>query len=357
MAQHPLLNSRMRDFSLYEAARMSDEQVLELFQIARWGSITLQACPRCGTYDRHYFRAFRSHWRCKACGHEFSVTSGTMLDGRKLSLSKLLSSIIAFTSAAKGRASLESTRLICLSPKTARTLYGKAREALWRHRETRPLEGNVEADGGYFCGKPRKANRRPPRDVETIAARAAGKKIPASHRRHGYGNQANVRRRKKRRVVMVYREVPAHGGAIRTIARIAMAENNQIAELMAKRYVTPGATVMTDENPAYNSYSANYEHHAVEHSKEFSTPEGVNENQAESYFSRLRRAEYGIYHGFRPEYLGDYANEFAWREDTRRNTEGEKLNQILAWLLAPGVSRWWRGYFQGNHRNFELIEK
>jgi hypothetical protein len=126
---------------------------------------------------------------------------------------------------------------------------------------------------------------------------------------------------------------------------------------MADRYVTAGAQVMTDENPAYNSYSARYQHYTVEHSKEFSTPEGVNENQAESYFSRLRRAEYGIYHGFRPEYLADYANEFAWREDVRRKTEGEKLRELLTWILAPGVSLWWRGYFQGNHRSVELLEK
>ena len=34
--------------------------------------------------------------------------------------------------------------------------------------------------------------------------------------------------------------------------------------------------------------------------------EGVNNNQAESFFSRLRRWKYGVSHGVRPTYLAMY---------------------------------------------------
>ena len=37
-------------------------------------------------------------------------------------------------------------------------------------------------------------------------------------------------------------------------------------------------------------------------------------NQAESFFSRLRRAEIGIHHHISGRYLAGYANEMAWRE-------------------------------------------
>jgi hypothetical protein len=50
--------------------------------------------------------------------------------------------------------------------------------------------------------------------------------------------------------------------------------------------------------------------HQGAHSKD-----GARTNGAESYFSRLRRAERGQYHHTSGEYFGAYARETAWRED------------------------------------------
>jgi hypothetical protein len=47
----------------------------------------------------------------------------------------------------------------------------------------------------------------------------------------------------------------------------------------------------SDELSAYGNLEyIGYTHEAVNHSFEFSTDSGVNQNQAESYFSRLQRA-------------------------------------------------------------------
>ncbi|WP_436315825.1 transposase [Variovorax sp. LjRoot84] len=58
---------------------------------------------------------------------------------------------------------------------------------------------------------------------------------------------------------------------------------------MAKKYIVRDAQVHTDEHPAYAEFMARYEHRTVNHSTEFSTDDGVSNNQAESYFSRMRR--------------------------------------------------------------------
>ena len=50
--------------------------------------------------------------------------------------------------------------------------------------------------------------------------------------------------------------------------------------------------------------------------------EGVCTNQAESYFSRLRRAEIGTHHHIAGPYLHAYAGEMSWREDNRRVSNG-----------------------------------
>lgn len=76
--------------------------------------------------------------------------------------------------------------------------------------------------------------------------------------------------------------------------------------------------VRTDECPVYISFSAHFKHETVEHSKEYSTINGVSNNQAESFFSRPRRSEYGVFHRMMARYMRDYMLEMAWREDNRK---------------------------------------
>ena len=56
-----------------------------------------------------------------------------------------------------------------------------------------------------------------------------------------------------------------------------------------------------------------------------------------------------------PKYLHDIAIEMAWREDMRRETEGIKLRSLLTAIFRYGLSKWWRGYWQGHNRNGELL--
>lgn len=53
-------------------------------------------------------------------------------------------------------------------------------------------------------------------------------------------------------------------------------------------------------------------------------------------------------------HLLDYAQEFAWREDVRTRTEVEKLKDLVKRVFSCGLSRWWRGYWQGHHRAGEF---
>ena len=73
---------------------------------------------------------------------------------------------------------------------------------------------------------------------------------------------------------------------------------------------------------------------------------GACTNQAESYFSRLRRAEVGTHHHIAGPYLNAYANEMAWREDNRREANGTQFAMVIDAAMASGVSRQWKGYWQ-----------
>lgn len=83
----------------------------------------------------------------------------------------------------------------------------------------------------------------------------------------------------------------------------------------------------------------------VNHSVAF-MDEGVCTNQAESYFSRLRRAEIGTHHHIAEPYLNAYASEMAWREDHRRVANGGQAALVGRAAMISRQSRTWAGYWQ-----------
>lgn len=84
----------------------------------------------------------------------------------------------------------------------------------------------------------------------------------------------------------------------------------------------------------------------VNHSQEYRAGDGTTINQGESYFSRFRRMEIGQHHHFGLTYLSNYANEVAYREDTRREPNGTIFRDILT-KCAHTRPQWpWCGYWQ-----------
>lgn len=73
---------------------------------------------------------------------------------------------------------------------------------------------------------------------------------------------------------------------------------------------------------------------------------GMCTNQAESYFSRLRRMIDGQHHHVSPRYLHAYAEHAAWIEDHRALDNGAMTNRIIGLAMGHPVSRQWKGYWQ-----------
>jgi hypothetical protein len=95
-----------------------------------------------------------------------------------------------------------------------------------------------------------------------------------------------------------------------------------------------GTVVHADEARGWDTLHAFYDMRRINHSIAFSK-DGASTNQAESYFSRLRRAEIGVHHHVSGRYLHRYASEMAWREDHRRIPNGTQYSVIAA--LALGI--------------------
>ncbi len=173
MAQHFLLSSAARSLSLKAIMAMTDEQAAETFQGIRWQETGGQPfCPRCRCAALYAYTT-RALWKCKACCHQFSVTSGTIFASRKLAIRDILLAIALFTNAAKGMSALQLSRDLGCHYRTAFVLSHKLREAM---RAECQLSGVVEVDGGYFGGHVKPENRKEDRKDRRLAENRTGKR-------------------------------------------------------------------------------------------------------------------------------------------------------------------------------------
>lgn len=378
MAQHHRLSPLARAITLVTVASMTDDQIHEFFARLRWGADGRQACPRCGTLDRHYPRKPRrrtsrrpaSGWhsngipsfQCKGCFHVFTVTSGSLFDRTRLSLRQILGGLVLFLAPGNGNSALQLCTALGLSYKTAFLLEHRFREVMAADQPEAPFDGIVQMDGGYFCGKPHKPNQRGPRVTREQLQRRFGK-APIGETEKPWVAAGMTRKnwekmRKNKRTVLVATHsngAPGAGSrAVRVVVVKAGERETPILEF-AKAAVAPGTMVMTDEAGAYNVLARGYDHYSVSHGKEFSSEDGVNDNHAEAFFSRMRRAEYGIYHGYIPLNLHFYACENAWRHTHRRTDKLEQVERILTRALHMGISTRLRGYYDKRAVRSEVL--
>jgi len=158
MAQHFLLTAAARTLSLKAIFRMSDDEAHGTFQAIRFADNNGAAfCPRCGGTEVYTYAA-RRIWKCKACQHQFSVTSGTIFASRKLPVRDYLAAIAIFVNAVKGISALQLGRDLDVQDKTAFVLAHKLREAIAAEQLEGQLSGVVEVDGAYFGGHIKQKN-------------------------------------------------------------------------------------------------------------------------------------------------------------------------------------------------------
>lgn len=306
MAQHFLLTPAAKALTLAKVLRMSDKAAEEAFRAIRWADTHGEpVCPACGSLE-HYDLKSRPVWKCKGCAKQFSLTSGTIFHSRKLSLRDILGAIAIFTNGAKGYAALHLSRDLGCDYKSAFVLCHKLREAIKLARQEGALKGDVEVDGAYFGGYVKPANKREDRKDRRRKIHQSG----------------------KRQVVIVMRERDG-----RTLTHVGSNEAEGVA--VTKAMVTAGTTVYADEASHWDKLAANFPIKRINRQKAYSD-NGACTNQAESFFSRMRRAEVGINHRIAGNHLAGYAAELAWREDARRVSNGNQFTMIVsAAAVAP----------------------
>jgi transposase-like protein len=302
---------------------MSDEEAERVFIQLRWADNDGNAyCPHCGCTIVYSCRrpngALRS--RCKACRKDFSVTSGTLFAFHKLPLRSYLLAIAIFCNEVKGKSMLALSRDLGTQYKTAFVLAHKMREAMASELRGINIGGEgrkAEIDGAYFGGYVK----------------------PANHVENRRDRRLRQNRSGKRKTVVVIRERDG-----KTLPGVFASEAAALNFIRTR--TVRGTTVYADEGVAWNELHGRFTMHRINHQEAYSLDGDIYTNNAESFFSRMRRAEIGHHHHLAGPYLARFAQESAWREDHRRDPNGIQVDRVVALAMRNKPSVDFCGYWQ-----------
>ena len=198
-------------------------------------------------------------------------------------------------------------------------LAHKLREAMASDVKGQQLGGPdkvVEVEGAYFGGYVKPANHKENRRDRRLARNQNGKRqcVVVTRERDG---------------AVLPAAFPSEGAALSYI----------------RQHVAAGTEIMADEANSWNDLHARYVVKRINHQLAYSD-DGACTNGAESFFSRLRRAEQGHHHHIAGVYLARYAQESAWRETNRRVDNGGQIRGVVGLALAARPSVDFCGYWQ-----------
>src|SRR5688500_1683369 len=150
----------------------ADERAaVEFMEEQRWGDSP--ACPKCGVVGECYKmtdattggRNARFLWRCRACGKQYTVRVGTIMEDSPIPLMHWCFAFWKACSSKKGVSALQIQRQTGLSYKSALFMMHRIRAAMAPANAMEPKlgidGGTVEFDETYVGGKPRRIHMPP----------------------------------------------------------------------------------------------------------------------------------------------------------------------------------------------------
>jgi transposase-like protein len=245
-------------------------------------------CPHCGVDKKPYVIEGGKRYKCsdKDCGKKFSVTVGTFFENSNIGLRTWFAAMYLITAHKKGISSCQLSRDLNIHQKTAWFILHRIR-GMVASQAPEMLKDEVQVDETFVGGKDK--NRH-----------ASKKKGHADEKTMVFGALQK-------------------DGKVRT--KVIPNVTGSSLQGAVKEFVATGSTMVSDDWRGYHALKHDYVHVVVNHSNGVYVNGSFHTNGIENFWSLFKRGIIGIYHQVSPKHLQAYADEFAYRYNTRKASD------------------------------------
>lgn len=335
-----------------------------LFSV-KWG--IKPKCSSCGNDHMNYYISTRKTYKCSQCYKQFSLTQGTIFEKSRIPLTKWFIAIYFFTTNKRGISSVQLSKWLGVTQKTAWFMLHRLREAL-KEENNIVLNGIVEVDETFIMPNiardTRLQKRRKQHNIQQNKIHGLSKKqrlklgVKQKRGRKKGTTKEVIERMRMERGGKPYRsdkpsiKTPFEQGAVVlgmmerdgkvVLKRLGLDNrciNHESIYPLLQQHIKHGSMVITDQHVVYQNLPNlpyKYKHFSVNHDIGY-VIDGIHINGIENTWKHLKKLLNSTYFHVSKNHFEKYLDEYTYRWNRRKKTEKELFEEFVPLIAKERV--------------------